>query len=161
VWRSGGCRPNISVATPFVWRCLCLTGLPRSSRAPRLLSGACGSVSTAFQSAGTVSGIANTAEDHRAADLIKHTVSGLVGQRVFGIALGYEDLIVPAFCRPKASSMLADRAPMEDHAVGRDRFAEKPLLATQRPHSNIARLANGLVGDARALAGDLTALTSA
>jgi len=68
---------------------------------------------------------------------------------------------LPAFCRPKASSMLADRAPMEDHAVGRDRFAEKPLLATQRPHSNIARLANGLVGDARALAGDLTALTSA
>ena len=93
MWRSGGCRPNISVATPFVWRCLCLTGLPRSSRAPRLLSGACGSVSTAFQSAGTVSGIANTAEDHRAADLIKHTVSGLVGQRVFGIVLGYEDLI--------------------------------------------------------------------
>ena len=68
---------------------------------------------------------------------------------------------LPASCRPKTSSMLADRAPMEDHAVGRDRFAEKPLLATQRPHSNIARLANGLVGDARALAGDLTALTSA
>src|SRR4051794_18150639 len=31
--------------------------------------------------------------DHRAADLVEHTVSGLVGQRVFGIALGYEDLI--------------------------------------------------------------------
>jgi hypothetical protein len=31
--------------------------------------------------------------DHRAADLIEHTVSTLVGQRVFGIALGYEDLI--------------------------------------------------------------------
>jgi Transposase DDE domain group 1 len=29
--------------------------------------------------------------DHRDADLIEHTVSGLVGQRVFGIALGYED----------------------------------------------------------------------
>src|SRR5580692_2247443 len=31
--------------------------------------------------------------DHRAAALVEHTVPGLVGQRVFGIALGYEDLI--------------------------------------------------------------------
>src|SRR5246127_2798500 len=31
--------------------------------------------------------------DYRAAELIEHTVPGLVGQRVFGIALGYEDLI--------------------------------------------------------------------
>jgi hypothetical protein len=31
--------------------------------------------------------------DYRMADLVEHTVSGLVGQRVFGIALGYEDLI--------------------------------------------------------------------
>src|ERR1700750_1752045 len=31
--------------------------------------------------------------DHRAADLVEHPVPGLVGQRVFGIALGYEDLI--------------------------------------------------------------------
>ena len=32
-------------------------------------------------------------EDHRSADLIEHEVATLVGQRVFGIALGYEDLI--------------------------------------------------------------------
>jgi Transposase DDE domain group 1 len=31
--------------------------------------------------------------DHRAAELIEHTVPSLVGQRVFGVALGYEDLI--------------------------------------------------------------------
>jgi hypothetical protein len=31
--------------------------------------------------------------DHRTADLIEHRVSTLVGQRVFAIALGYEDLI--------------------------------------------------------------------
>jgi hypothetical protein len=31
--------------------------------------------------------------DHRAADLVEHRVATLVGQRVFGIALGYEDLI--------------------------------------------------------------------
>ena len=30
--------------------------------------------------------------DHRRSDLIEHEVSTLVGQRVFGIALGYEDL---------------------------------------------------------------------
>ena len=66
---------------------------------------------------------------------------------------------LPAFCRPKASSMLADRAPMEDHAVGRDRFGAARNF--KGAHSNIARLANGLVGDARALAGDLTAPTSA
>jgi hypothetical protein len=29
--------------------------------------------------------------DHRAADLIEHTVSTLIGQRVFGLALGCED----------------------------------------------------------------------
>src|SRR5437016_10508645 len=31
-------------------------------------------------------------EDHRAAELIEHEVRTLVGQRVYGIALGYEDL---------------------------------------------------------------------
>jgi hypothetical protein len=30
--------------------------------------------------------------DHRRADLIEHEVRTLVSQRVFGIALGYEDL---------------------------------------------------------------------
>jgi hypothetical protein len=32
-------------------------------------------------------------EDHRAVALIEHEVRTLVGQRVYGIALGYEDLI--------------------------------------------------------------------
>jgi hypothetical protein len=31
--------------------------------------------------------------DYRDADLLVHEVPGLVGQRVFGIALGYEDLL--------------------------------------------------------------------
>src|SRR4051812_34384423 len=31
-------------------------------------------------------------DDRRRPDLIEHTVKTLVGQRVFGIALGYEDL---------------------------------------------------------------------
>jgi hypothetical protein len=40
---------------------------------------------------------------------------------------------LPASCRLKSSAMLADRVPLEDHAVACDGFAEKPLLVTQRP----------------------------
>jgi hypothetical protein len=42
---------------------------------------------------GLVERFAGCFTDHRAADLVEHTVPTLVGQRVFGIALGYEDLI--------------------------------------------------------------------
>jgi hypothetical protein len=59
--------------------------------------------------------------DHRAADLVEHTVPGLVGQRVFGIALGYEDLIdhdqlrhdpVMAVLGGKLEARRADCAPL-------------------------------------------------
>jgi hypothetical protein len=59
--------------------------------------------------------------DHRMADLIEHTVPGLVGQRVFGIALGYEDLIdhdqlrhdpVMAVLGGKLAARRADCAPL-------------------------------------------------
>src|SRR5438445_12257320 len=42
---------------------------------------------------GLVERFAGCFTDHRAADLVEHPVASLVGQRVFGIALGYEDLI--------------------------------------------------------------------
>src|SRR5467141_571611 len=42
---------------------------------------------------GLVARFAGCFTDHRAADLVEHTVASLVGQRVFGLALGYEDLI--------------------------------------------------------------------
>jgi hypothetical protein len=42
---------------------------------------------------GLIERFAGCFKDHRAADLIEHTVPTLVGQRVFGMALGYEDLI--------------------------------------------------------------------
>ncbi len=42
---------------------------------------------------GLVERFAKCFEDHRCPLLIEHEVSTLVGQRVFGIALGYEDLI--------------------------------------------------------------------
>jgi hypothetical protein len=41
---------------------------------------------------GLVGRFAGCFTDHRRADLIEHEVATLVGQRVFGIALGYEDL---------------------------------------------------------------------
>src|SRR6202162_1824788 len=59
--------------------------------------------------------------DYRAADLVEHTVPGLVGQRVFGIALGYEDLIdhdqlrhdpVMAVLGGKLAAKRADCAPL-------------------------------------------------
>jgi Transposase DDE domain group 1 len=59
--------------------------------------------------------------DHRAAELVEHTVPSLVGQRVFGIALGYEDLIdhdqlrhdpVMAVLGDKLQAKRSDRAPL-------------------------------------------------
>ena len=59
--------------------------------------------------------------DHRAAELIEHTVARLVGQRVFGLALGYEDLIdhdelrhdpVMAVLAGKLAAKRADCAPL-------------------------------------------------
>jgi hypothetical protein len=42
---------------------------------------------------GLIERFAGCFTDHRAAELVEHTVAGLVRQRVVGIALGYEDLI--------------------------------------------------------------------
>src|ERR1700732_3005609 len=59
--------------------------------------------------------------DHRTADLVEHTVARMVGQRVFGIALGYEDLIdhdqlrhdpVMAVLGGKLESKRSDCAPL-------------------------------------------------
>jgi hypothetical protein len=59
--------------------------------------------------------------DYRDADLVEHTVPRLVGQRVFGIALGYEDLIdhdrlrhdpVMAVLGGKLEARRADCAPL-------------------------------------------------
>jgi len=42
---------------------------------------------------GLIERFAGCFSDYRDADLVVHEVAGLVGQRVLGIALGYEDLI--------------------------------------------------------------------
>ena len=55
--------------------------------------------------------------------------------------------------------MLADRVPLEDHAVARDRFGAARNF--KGAHSNIARLVNCFGVDVRALGSGLTALASA
>ena len=70
---------------------------------------------------GLVERFAGCFVDHRAAELIEHKVRTLVGQRVFGIALGYEDLIdhdelrhdpVMAVLAGKLSARRSDCAPL-------------------------------------------------
>jgi hypothetical protein len=70
---------------------------------------------------GLVERFAGCFTDHRSADLIEHRVATLVGQRVFGIALGYEDLIdhdelrhdpVMAVLAGKLAARRADCAPL-------------------------------------------------
>jgi hypothetical protein len=70
---------------------------------------------------GAIERFAGCFTDYRAADLVEHTVPRLVGQRVFGIALGYEDLIdhdqlrhdpVMAVLGGKLEARRADCAPL-------------------------------------------------
>jgi Transposase DDE domain group 1 len=70
---------------------------------------------------GLIERFAGCFTDYRDADLIEHTVRSLVGQRVFGIALGYEDLIdhdqlrhdpVMAVLGGKLEARRADCAPL-------------------------------------------------
>ncbi len=46
----------------------------------------------ADEAIGLIDRLAECFTDHRDPDLIEHTVRTLIGQRVFGLALGYEDL---------------------------------------------------------------------
>ena len=70
---------------------------------------------------GLIARFAGCFKDHRAPELIEHRVVTLVGQRVFGIALGYEDLIdhdelrhdpVMAILAGKLEARRADCAPL-------------------------------------------------
>jgi hypothetical protein len=70
---------------------------------------------------GLIERFAGCFTDYRAVDLVEHSVAGLVGQRVFGIALGYEDLIdhdqlrhdpVMAVLGGKLAARRADCAPL-------------------------------------------------
>lgn len=69
--------------------------------------------------------------DHRAENLIEHTVEDLVGQRVFGLALGYEDL--NDHDRLRFDSLLATVVGKKD-PEGKDRKREedkgKPLATS-------------------------------
>jgi Transposase DDE domain group 1 len=73
------------------------------------------------RSIGLIARFAGCFTDHRSPDLIEHRVATLVGQRVFGIALGYEDLIdhdelrhdpVMAILAGKLAARRSDCAPL-------------------------------------------------
>src|SRR5438132_85022 len=70
------------------------TAAVRSTEPPLALSDAGAMLLGATErKIGLIERFADCFTDHRAAELIEHTVAGLVRQRVVGIALGYEDLI--------------------------------------------------------------------
>jgi len=68
---------------------------------------------------------------------------------------------LPALCQPKASLMLPTGFHWKTMRLRVIASPRSHCPQPQRAHSNIARLVNGLSVDARALGGDLTALTSA
>src|SRR5258707_4027737 len=68
--------------------------------------------------------------DHRRQDLIEHAVGTLIGQRVFGIALGYEDLNDHDELRhDPLMAVLAGKltAPRADWAPGGGKSTPKPV----------------------------------
>jgi hypothetical protein len=71
---------------------------------------------------GIVAGFAACFTDHRSADRIEHSVAELVAQRVYGLALGYEDL--NDHDQLRADSILAVLAGKRDPA-GHDRRMER------------------------------------
>jgi hypothetical protein len=66
--------------------------------------------------------------DHRDADLIEHTVEDLVAQRVYGLALGYEDLLDHDDLRhdPLLAALVGKADPLGEDRV-RQRDKGKPL----------------------------------
>src|SRR4051794_19620780 len=83
------CRPEQLVFAPVEGRSVVasFTGGAITSDAGALLLGA------TDRAIGLVERFAACFQDARASDLIEHTLATLIGQRVFGIALGYEDLV--------------------------------------------------------------------
>jgi hypothetical protein len=83
------CSPELFEFAPVEGRRVvgcCFNGGPLTSDAGTLLLG------LADRAIGLVDRFAACFRDRRRAKLIEHEVRTLVGQRVFGIALGYEDL---------------------------------------------------------------------
>src|SRR5271169_3044770 len=83
------CSADLFGFTPVAGRAVvaAFDGGTMTSDAGAMLLGA------ADRTIGLIERFAGCFTDHRAADLIEHRASSLVGQRVFGLALGYEDLV--------------------------------------------------------------------
>ena len=73
---------------------------------------------------GIIRGFAGCFTDHRDADLIEHTVEELVAQRVYALALGYEDLNDHDELRndPLLAVPVAEGSGLGDLATDHDRY---------------------------------------
>lgn len=80
------------------------------------------------QRTGVIRQLADCFTDHRDPDLIEHTVQELVAQRVYGLALGYEDLNDHDQLRldPLLATLVGKRDPTGEDRT-RDRDRGKPL----------------------------------
>jgi hypothetical protein len=105
---------------------------------------------------GLIERFAGCFKDHRAADLIEHTVPTLVGQRVFGIALGYEDLIdhdelrhdpVMAILAGKLEARRSDCAPLAGKSTLNRLELSRPEPSRYHKISYDAGLIEGLFVD--------------
>jgi hypothetical protein len=77
---------------------------------------------------GIVAGFAACFTDHRSADRIEHSVAELVAQRVYGLALGYEDLNDHDHLRADSIlAVLAGKPDPEGHDRRMERDQGKPL----------------------------------
>jgi hypothetical protein len=99
--------------------------------------------------------------DHRVPDLVEHSVARLVGQRVFGLALGYEDLIdhdelrhdpVMAVLAGKLAAKRADGAPLAGKSTLNRLELSRPEPTRYHKISDDAAAIEGLFVDAHAAA---------
>jgi hypothetical protein len=99
--------------------------------------------------------------DHRVPDLVEHSVARLVGQRVFGLALGYEDLIdhdelrhdpVMAVLAGKLAAKRADCAPLAGKSTLNRLELSRPEPTRYHKISDDAAAIEGLFVDAHAAA---------
>ncbi len=133
------CNPDLFGFAPVEDRSVvaAFDGGAMTSDAGALLLGA------ADRAVGLIDRFAACFVDHRDGRLIEHELRGLVGQRVFGIALGYEDLIDHDTLRHDpamavlAGKLRAKRRGCAEQAAGADR------AGPGRHRRSVARAAGG------------------
>jgi hypothetical protein len=91
---------------------------------------------------GIVAAFARCFRDHRNPTLIKHTVGDLVAQRVFGLVLGYEDLVDHDALRkdPLLAAVVGKTEPEADVLAGKSTLNRLELTTNDAPTSRYKRI---------------------